>query len=255
MSLDSIKFAGSSMKNIQKAIDAVSHNIANVNTTAYKERKVNFESVVASFGETQYSGATVNAVTPNFEQGSLKNTGKWSDMALQGQGFFTIQDATGNMVYTRDGSFNVDANNNLVNSSGAFVLSAGGGRITIPTGSTNVEVTAGGEIMVKQPGGLGFELLDQLQITTFQNPQSLESIGGNNYRESLNSGLPVFSTALAQGTQSAETQVVSGTLEASNANLSNSFVDMIAYQRSYQAVSRTATTADELLNTTLGLIR
>ncbi len=255
MSLDSIKFAGSSMKNIQQAIDAVSHNIANVNTTAYKERKVNFESVVSSFGGTTLSGAAVNAVTPNFNQGNLKSTGRWNDMALQGQGFFTVQDAAGNMVYTRDGSFNIDSNNNLVTSSGAFVLSAGGGRITIPADATNVEVTNAGEIMIKSSGGVGFELLDQLQVTTFQNPQSLESIGGNFFRESLNSGNPEFSTALGPGSQSAETQIVSGALEASNANLSGSFTDMIAYQRSYQAVSRSATTADELLNTTLGLIR
>ena len=95
--------------------------------------------------------------------------------------------------------------------------------------------------------------MDQIQVATFINPQGLEAIGSNFYKESVNSGTPEFATALAQGTGTASTAIQSGFLEGSNSELSSAFVDLMAFQRSYQAVSRAATTANDILETTLNI--
>lgn len=253
MSFNSLQAAGSTLRNLQMAIDSTSHNIANVNTTAFKEKRVNFEAITYGSSETKFSGSAVNSINTNFTQGKLKNTSQWTDLALQGNGFFTIQDTSGEIVFTRDGHFKVDSNSNLVTAGGNFVLSAGGGRVSIPAEARAIEVNASGEIKALMPGSEEFILVDQLQVASFLNPQGLEAIGSNFYRESLNSGIPEFSTALGVGTATADTAIKAGSLESSNADLSISFVDLIAYQRSYQAVSRSATTANDILETTLNL--
>ena len=256
MAIDTLKSAGSSMKNIQFAIDAVAQNIANVNTTAYKESKVNFESVVNNLSDTaKFSGTAVASVNSDFTQGNLKSTGLYTDLGLQGNGFFTLQSSSGDVVFTRDGNFKVDGTSTLVDANGDFVLSSGGGKIIIPTNTTSIEINSSGEIKYLPQGSDQYQLLAQLQLASFLNPQSLEAIGNNQYRENLNSGTPEFSTALGAGTGTAETAIVSGTLESSNADLSSNMVDLIAYQRSYQSISKAVQTANDLLETTLALKR
>ncbi len=255
MSLQAVQSAGSSMKNIQIGIDIVAHNVANVNTTAYKTKKVNFESVINGSGNRHFSGTAVNSISSNFSQGRLKATSQATDLALQGRGFFTLQNSAGELIFTRAGHFKIDSLSTVVDPDGNYVLSVGGGRITLPKNAEAMEINAAGEIHILYPGQQEFQYFDQFQLASFVNPQSLENIGGNAYRESLNSGPAEFSNALASGTSTAETTVVSGTLESSNADLSIELTDMIAYQRSFQAVSKVATTANDLLDTTLNLIR
>ncbi len=256
MAIDTLKSAGSSMKNIQFAIDAIAHNIANVNTTAFKENKVNFTSVVNKLSDTaKFSGTAIASINSDFTQGNLKNTGVFTNLGLQGNGFFTLQSTTGDVVFTRDGNFKIDGTSTLVDANGNYVLSSGGGTIILPTNTSSIEINPSGEIRYLPQGAAEYQLLAQLQLANFINPQSLEPIGNNQYRESLNSGAPEFSTALGIATGTAETAVVSGTLESSNADLSTNMVELIAYQRSYQSISKSVQTANELLETTLALKR
>lgn len=244
------------MSNIQEAINVVSHNIANVNTTAYKQKNVTFEGVVNSHSSSyKYSGVTLSSTNANFAQGRLKETGEYSDLMLQGNGFFTLQSSTGDVVYTRDGHFSFDSTNTMVNPNGDYVLSTGGGKIILPPNLQSVEINAAGEVKILPEGQTEYQLLAQLQLAGFTNPKSLESIGHNQYRETVNSGTPEFGTALGTGTALAETNVVSGALEMSNAELSTNMVDLIGYQRSYQAASKAVQTASEILETTLALAR
>lgn len=253
MSYDSIKTAGSSMKSVQQAIDVVAHNISNVNTTGYKQRRVNFESVVSNHIDTKYSGTAVNSTSVDFAQGRLKQTGVWTDLSLQGQGFFVLQDPTGSLAYTRSGHFNVDSAGNLITSDGFFVLSAGGSRIQVPLDARTAEINSAGEINVVLNGTEDFTVVDQVGVATFTNPKALQSVGGTNFTETVNSGSPEFTSALAVGTSASSTYMVSGALETSNADLSGAFTEMMAYQRSYQAISRTANTANDILESTLNL--
>lgn len=256
MAFSTLKLGSNSMANIQEAIDIVSHNIANVNTTAYKEKNVTFEGVVNSYSSNyKYSGVAMASTNANFSQGRLKETGEYTDLMLQGNGFFNLQSSTGDIVYTRDGHFNIDATNTMVSANGDYVLSTGGGKIVFPPNLQSVEINASGEVKILPAGETEYQLLAQLQLATFTNPKSLESLGHNQYRETVNSGPPEFTTGLGTGTATAETSVVSGALEMSNAELSTSMVDLIAYQRSYQAASKAVQTANEVLQTTLALGR
>ncbi|MEY3370509.1 MAG: flagellar basal body rod protein FlgG [Cyanobacteriota bacterium] len=253
MSFSSLQASGSTLKNLQQALDVAAHNIANVSTTAYKAKRVNFEAVTTIGVETNFSGADINSISTNFQQGRNQPTNEVTDLAIQGNGFFTVQNADGNIVFTRDGHFTIDAMSDLVTADGSYVLSAGGGKINIPIQATALEINSFGEIRAQLPSSEQMVLVDQVQLATFINPQGLESIGSNFYQESVNSGVPEFSTALAQGTSTASTAIRSGFLEGSNADLSSTFVDLMAYQRSYQAVSRAVTTANDILETTLNI--
>ncbi|MCE2928580.1 MAG: flagellar hook basal-body protein [Candidatus Caenarcaniphilales bacterium] len=255
MSFEALRSSGSSLKNIQTGIDTVAHNIANVNTTGYKQKTVNFESVVSNYGESKLSGTAVNSITSNWGQGRIKVTSNFTDLMLQGQGFFSLQDPSGNLVYTRAGHFLMDRDGALVNPEGHFVMSVGGGKILMPLEATQVEINTAGEVRALLPGALEFTPVDQIQIANFANPQGLHNVGDNNFAPTENSGEAEFSTALGQGTSTATTELLSGALESSNADLSGSLTEMIAYQRSYQAVARSATTANDVLETTINLTR
>jgi flagellar basal-body rod protein FlgG len=253
MSFSTLQASGSTLKNIQQALDITAHNIANVNSTAYKANRPNFEAVTSMGIERNYSGASINGVSTNFRQGPLKVTNSSTDLMLQGAGFFTVQNADGQVVFTRDGHFKTDGMSDLVTAGGAYVLSAGGAKISIPTDARNLEINSSGEIRAKLTGSEEMVVIDQIQLATFTNPQGLEAIGNNCFKESANSGGPEFATALAEGTASASTSIKAGFLEGSNTDLSTSFVDLMSYQRSYQAVSRATTTANDILETTLNI--
>jgi flagellar basal-body rod protein FlgG len=253
MSFSTLQASGSSLKNIQQALDVTTHNIANVNSTAFKAGRVNFEAVTSLGIERNYSGTSVNSVSTNFRQGPSKTTNSATDLSIQGSGFFSVQNSDGQIVFTRDGHFMTDGMGDLVTAGGAYVLSAGGGKINIPMDARDLEVNSSGEIRAKLTGSEDLVLIDQVQLATFINSQGLESIGSNCYKESANSGSPEFATALAEGTGLASTFIRAGFLEGSNTDLSSSFVDLMSYQRSYQAVSKAATTANDILETTLNI--
>jgi flagellar basal-body rod protein FlgG len=255
MSVSTLKVAASSMNNIQSGIDVVSNNIANVNTVGYKEGRANFQSLLGKAGgQYAFSGTAISSITPDLRQGPLKPTGVFTHLALKGNGFFTVQIPSGEVAYTRSGNFTLDSLGNMVDVNGNYVLSLGGGRIVMPNDIQSAEINGAGEIMIKRVGEDGFEFFDQIQLANFNNPQSLQMLDGNLYKESMASGPVQFSTAGEIGSATSGTQVVSGSLESSNVNLGTALVDLIALQRSYQAVSKVVNTTNDLLDTTLNLV-
>jgi flagellar hook protein FlgE len=255
MSFHTLKTSGSSLKNIQFAIDAVSHNIANINTTGYKKQQPNFEAVVNAHAGMNdgLSGTAMSSNTTVFSQGSLKSTGTYSDLAINGEGFFGVQNSVGEVVYSRAGHFLIDRDGSMVDPAGDYLMSVNGSKITLPATAQSVEVGIDGQVNILFDVVSGYESYDQIQLATFMNPAGLEKIGNNNYRESLNSGTPIFSTAGEAGAKTSGTSIISGALELGNTNLSESLTELMAYQRSYQAVSRTSSTADEILQATINL--
>lgn len=256
MAIDSIKTAGSTLKNIQTAIDVVANNIANINTQGFKTKSASFESVISRMGgQTVMSGSVVGAINTNFKQGPLRATNSALDLALSGNGFFAVENGAGDVRYTRSGSFGFDAEHNLVDTNGNYLMSIGASRITIPNDVTDVAINANGEVMIKRGEGAdaSFGLLDQIQLANFSNPAGLESMGQNLYRESVNSGQVEFGTALGIGTSLAATTMVAGSLEQANVDMSTSLVELIALQRSYQAMSKAADADNQITQTTIGL--
>ena len=239
----------SGMKNHQTRMDVTANNIANVNVTAYKSGRVNFKDVLgqAIDGGQVGSGITIAGIDNNFTQGSLTATGKPTDLYIQGNGLFVVQDANGVPYYTRDGSFHVDEAGNLVNSLGYGVCDSSGSPITgITPPIDSITIERNGEIFINGDT----TAIATIGLAQFDDLQKLSKQGENLY---IYTGLNE-PTIASPGTTGVGT-ILSGNLEMSNVDLTDEFANMIVTQRGYQANSKVITTSDEMLQEVIGLKR
>lgn len=172
-------------------------------------------------------------------QGNLSQTDNSRDVAIKGQGFFQVQQPDGTLAYTRDGSFQVDQNGQLVTSSGFQVVPA----ITIPANATKLTIGRDGIVSVNQQGQTATTQVGQLTLTTFINDAGLESVGENLYQETESSGAPTESTPGLNGAG----MLYQGYVETSNVNVAEELVNMIQTQRAYEINSKAVTTSDQML--------
>lgn len=236
-------------------MSVVSNNLANANTTGFKQDRAVFEDLLYQTvrqpggATTQQSdmptgmmlgtGVRVAATEKNHAQGNMQQTGNALDIAVDGRGFFEIQMADGSLAYSRDGSFKLSAQGELVNSQGFLLQPA----INIPQGAQSITIAADGTVTAKladqtQPLELG-----RLTLTDFVNPSGLQARGGNLYVETAASGPPQQGTPGLNGLGS----MVQGSLEASNVNIVEEMVAMIETQRAYEMNSKAVSAADEML--------
>ncbi|MBI4180115.1 flagellar basal-body rod protein FlgG [bacterium] len=255
--------ASTGMIGQQFNVDVISNNLANVNTTAFKKDRVDFEDLmyqrmllagtptsgdaVIPTGIQVGLGTRVAATQKMFEQGSLKRTANPLDLAIEGEGFFRITLPDGTTAYTRDGSFKLDSTGRVVSSDGDPLADA----ITIPQDATAILVTTDGTISVQQPGAIAPAQIGALTISKFVNPAGLSAIGQNLYVETASSGAPIQ----AQPQTEALGAVRQGFLEMSNVQVVESMVDLITAQRAYEVNSRSIQTSDAMLQTAAGLKR
>jgi len=174
-----------------------------------------------------------------FSQGNLSQTSNSKDIAIKGEGFFQVQLPDGTTAYTRDGSFQVDQNGQLVTSSGYQVIPA----ITIPTNALSMTVGRDGIVSVTQQGQTAAQQVGQLTLSTFINNSGLESMGENLYQETQSSGAPTESTPGLNGAG----LLYQGYVETSNVNVAEELVNMIQTQRAYEINSKAVSTSDEML--------
>ena len=173
-------------------------------------------------------------------QGDLSSTGNPLDFAIQGTGFFQILLPSGQIGYTRAGSFQPDAQGNLVTANGDALQPA----INIPASATNITVGRDGTVSVTLPGQTQAQQVGVIQLATFANPGGLNSVGNNIYLPTTASGDPIVGTP--GGSEGLGT-IQQGMLEQSNVNVVDEFVNMILAQRSYESNSRVIKAADEML--------
>jgi flagellar basal-body rod protein FlgG len=239
----------------QTQMDVISNNLANVSTNGFKSSRAVFEDLLyqtlrqpgaQSSQQTQLpsglqigTGVRPVATERLFTQGNLQETGNDKDVAIQGSGFFQVLLPDGTTAYTRDGSFQVDNQGQLVTSSGYTVQPA----ITIPADALTLTIAKDGTVSVTQPGVTAPVQVGSLQLATFINPAGLESRGENLYMETAASGSPNTNTP---GTNGAGT-VNQGYVEASNVNVAVELVNMIQTQRAYEINSKAITTSDQML--------
>lgn len=274
----SLYSAISGLKAHQTMMDVIGNNIANVNTPGFKSSSVTFADMLSQTlkgasapvtGSQGGSNATqvglgvqIGAINQDMSQGSAETTGKWSDMMIQGDGFFKLVD-NGQTVYTRAGNFGTDASGNLVDeSTGAYVqgvplvgsgYSASTGGITItPNTYTSISVDQYGKITGVNSSGT-VTTIGQVGVATFPNDTGLTNVGNNYYTSSNNSG-SAPTTLGAPGAGSAGT-IVSGALEMSNVDLGQEMTNMIEAQRGFEANSRVITVGDTFLQTLVDLKR
>ena len=251
----SLWIAKTGMEGQQTKLDTIANNLANVGTNGYKRGGVVFEDLmyqnlrqtgaassdqsVLPTGLQVGLGSRVAATTRNFAQGTLQQSSSDFDLAIKGKGFFQITLPDGSTGYSRDGSFQVDANGQMVNSAG-FALVPG---ITIPDNAQKVTIAADGTVNVTLQGQATPAAVGQITLANFMNPPGLEPRGQNLYAESASSGAP---QAAAPGTNGLG-QLQQGMVEGSNVNVVEELVAMIATQRAYELNSKAIQTSDQML--------
>ncbi|MEA3552783.1 MAG: flagellar basal-body rod protein FlgG [Campylobacterota bacterium] len=250
--------AASGMVAQQQNIDVISNNIANVNTTGFKQDRAEFQDLMYqslnyTAGATSSTtnnptgidvglGVKTAAVKKDFMQGTLQNTGGDFDMAIAGRGFFKVEMPNGDEAYTRDGVFTpTGPGGTLVNSSGYPLVD----QIDIPTGTTKISIGQDGKIEGILAGDTLPTDLGEVFLTDFINPSGLNPIGKNLYLASSTSGNGVVNTPGLNGLGTIE----AGFIEKSNVQLVTEMVNLITAQRAYEANSKSITTTDTMLQT------
>ena len=253
--INSLWISKTGMEAQQTQLDVISHNLANVSTTGFKRASAVFEDLMyqnlrqVGANSTEQSqlptglqlglGVRTVATSRSFTQGSMQQTNNQLDLAIKGNGFFQVTQPDGTMGYTRDGSFQVDAQGRLVTASGLPVANG----ITVPTGATNVTIGTDGAVSATISGQATPQTIGTLAIANFVNPAGLEPRGENLYAETAASGQPQGGTA---GTNGLGT-VMQGFLETSNVNVVQELVSMIQTQRAYEMNSKAIQTSDQML--------
>jgi flagellar basal-body rod protein FlgG len=250
--------AASGMQAQQTNIDVIANNMANVNTTGFKKGRAEFQDLLyqtvrapggqAGTGASAPSGLQIGlgvrtAATQTMHvQGSLQQTGNSLDLAVEGNGFIQVQRPNGDMAYTRSGNLKADADGRLVTSDGYAIEP----NITIPADATAITISSTGLVSVTQPGQQQSQEVGQLQLANFANPAGLLSTGRNLYSTTAASGVAVIANPGEEGTGT----LSQGFLEASNVEVVNEMIDLIASQRAYETNQRVITAADEMLRKT-----
>ncbi len=239
----------------QTNIDVISNNLANVSTNGFKRSRPVFEDLLyqtlrqpgaQSSQQTQLpsglqlgTGVRPVAVERIFTQGNVQQTGNNLDVAISGKGMFQILTPDGTTAYTRDGSFQVDSQGQVVTSSGYSIQPA----LTIPSNAQTITIAKDGTVSVTQPGSSTPTQIGSIQLAGFINPAGLQSVGENLFQETAASGAPSANTPGTNGLG----VLNQGYVETSNVNVVEEMVNMIQAQRAYEINSKAITTSDQML--------
>jgi flagellar basal-body rod protein FlgG len=254
----SLNIGATGMLAQQTNVEVISNNIANMNTTAYSRRRVEFNDLlyqnirragsassdagtIVPAGVQLGMGVRTAAVYRITEQGSVTSTDNTFDLAIQGKGYFQIERPNGETAYTRDGSFQLSDDGELVTHDGYSVQPG----ITIPQNATNVTINKAGEVLVKVDGQTTSQNVGQLQLANFANEAGLEAIGDNLFMETPASGQPTTGNPNGVGFGS----VLQGFLETSNVNVVSEITELVTAQRAYEMNSKIIQASDEMMAT------
>ncbi|MBA3846344.1 MAG: flagellar basal-body rod protein FlgG [Planctomycetes bacterium] len=251
----------SGMSAQQTNVDVIANNIANVNTTGFKRQRVNFQDLfydVVTAPGTRASdqgrnptgiqvghGVKLSSTPRIFTPGNVEVTNNEFDLAIEGDGFFTVSLPDGSSAYTRAGDFRPDGEGNLVTPDGYFMEP----RITVPEGTDQFSVSTTGVVTVLVDGVQSD--IGTLTLTRFRNPAGLIAGGRNLFIETIASGAPNDGTPGEAGLGSLR----NGALEKANVEIVNELVSLIVAQRAFEMNSKSITTADQMLQTANEIIR
>ncbi len=237
-------------------LTTISNNLANVSTTGFKRDRAEFQDLLYQVKRQPGAQSTQDSELPsglqvgtgvrivgtqkNFTAGSLQTTEQPLDMAIDGRGFFQILQPDGTTSYTRDGTFHLDSNGQIVNASG-FALEPA---IIIPNDAQTFTVGRDGTVSITVAGNPAAQVIDNLQTADFINPAGLQAVGNNLFLETAASGAPQIGTPGLNGFGT----TLQNTLETSNVSTVEEMVNMITTQRAYEMNSKVISTADQMLS-------
>ncbi|WP_274425761.1 flagellar basal-body rod protein FlgG [Chelativorans sp. YIM 93263] len=256
--MKALSVAATGMSAQQLNLEVIANNIANINTTGFKRARAEFSDLlyqtvrlqgvperanqnIVPEGANIGLGTKVSAVRNLHQQGPLTNTGNKLDLALAGRGWFQIEGANGEVLYTRAGSFNTNANGELVTSDGYPVVPD----IVVPEDAVDVVINASGQVFAQIDGQEALEELGQLTLASFANEAGLAPIGSNLFRETEASGPAAVGVPGDPGFATIEQEY----LEGSNVDPVKEITELISAQRAYEMNSKVITAADEMAAT------
>jgi flagellar basal-body rod protein FlgG len=251
----SLWIAKTGMEAQQTQLDNISNNLANVGTNGYKRSHAVFEDLIYQNMRQSGANSTEQTTLPTglqvglgvrpvatariYTQGNLQQTSNNLDLAIKGDGFFQIQMPDGTTSYTRDGSFQLNANGQMVTSNGYTLLPG----VTIPNNAQSLTIGNDGTVSVTLPGQAAPQTVGQLQLATFVNPAGLDPKGQNLFAETASSGTPNTGAPNNNGIGALQ----QGFVETSNVNVVEELVQMIQTQRAYELNSKAVQTSDQML--------
>jgi flagellar basal-body rod protein FlgG len=246
----------------QMMVDVIANNLANINTTGFKRSQIDFQDLlyvkmtepgteVASGINTPGglevgNGVRAASTIRVFTAGEFENTGRKLDMAIQGDGFLAVTLPNGDLRYTRDGALQVNADGQLVTTTG-YTLDP---PITVPIDAVSIDIGKDGGVNITDPAGTS-SVVGTIQLVRFPNPSGLSAEGDNLLAQTQASGTPTTGTAGQNGFGT----IQSGFLEKSNVQMVTELVNLITAQRAYEINSRAIRAGDDMLRTANGLGR
>src|SRR5947207_6003912 len=248
--------AATGMQAQQVNIDTIANNIANVNTTGFKQGRAEFQGLLyqnirpagtSSSSSDLYPvglqlglGTRPVATDRIYRQGDFRQTGNSLDLVIEGKGLFQVRMTTGELAYSRDGSFHVNATGAVVTSDGNPLEP----QITIPADAQEIVIGSDGTVSVTQAGQSAAQQVGTIQLANFQNPSGLNAMGRNLFLPTSASGTATTGTPGENGLG----HINQGFLEQSNVNVVEEMVNMIVAQRAYEVNSRAVRVADDMLS-------
>jgi flagellar basal-body rod protein FlgG len=253
--------AATGMTAQQTMVDVIANNLANVNTTGFKHSRVDFQDLFYVTQQTSGTEVASGITTPSgieigngvrvastvkvYTTGEFQNTGRKLDVAIKGDGFFQVLMPNGDVRYTRDGSLQINAEGQLVTSTGFSIEPS----ISVPTDAASIDIGPDGGVNVTDVNGTT-SVVGTIELVRFPNPSGLSSEGDNLLAQTEASGTPLLGTAGQDGFG----MIQSGFLEKSNVQMVNELVNLITAQRAYEINSRSIKAGDEILRATNNLV-
>lgn len=253
----SLMIGGTGMLAQQTNVEVISNNIANMTTSGYKMQRAEFQDLlyqnirrpgaqssdagtIVPTGIQLGLGVKTASVYRIHTQGTIVITGNNLDLAVNGDGYFQIEMPDGTTNYTRAGSFQLNADGQIVTADGYTLLPG----LTVPANTLDITIDGSGQVQAKIDGQTDPQVVGQIQLARFPNNAGLEGIGGNLYRETPASGAPVVGNPALDGYGS----IQQGSLEQANVNVVSEITNLITAQRAYEMNSRVIRTSDEMLS-------
>lgn len=261
MSSQALNTGATGMIGQSRNLDVIANNLANVGTDGFKKSRANFEDLLykrirvpgagvqgapqtPGLGLSLGVGTRVSSTQLNFVSGTIRPTGRWLDVAIDGPGFFRVDDGIGNYYYTRSGNFTLNSQGQIImaTASAGYIVQP---PVLIPQDALSISITADGQVAITQPNVNQPQIIGQFEADRFQNPEGLQQVGQNLFVETGASGVPQPGIWAQNGYG----QIQQSYLESSNVEPVEELIALISSQRAYELNSQVVQTANENLRT------